>query len=194
MIENDIIAPYAPAIIKLLKGILYDDDSDWGMLLNNERNVKEYFGKIGVTLYLDEEEGYAYLQQPDREDDDEQAKTLPRLVKRVALSWEVTVLCVVLREELLEFDASTSNSTRCILSKYKIYDLMRPFSKEQTNDVQLVKKFDSWIAQAVKLHFLKELKGTEGEYEVRRILKAKIPADKLKEIKEELKAHGKSNA
>lgn len=188
MIENNIIAPYASAIIKLLKGILYNDDSDWDMLLNNERNVKEYFGKIGVTLYLDEAEGYAYLQQPDREDDDEQAKTLPRLVKRVALSWEVTVLCVVLREELLEFDASTSNSTRCILSKDKIHVLMRPFFKEQTNDVQLVKKFDSVIDRAVKLHFLKELKGTEGEYEVRRILKAKFSADQLKEIKEELKA------
>lgn len=189
MIENDIVAPYAPAIIKLLKGILYEDDSDWGMLLNNERNVKEYFGKIGVTLYLDEEEGYAYLQQPDREDDDDRAKPLPRLVKRVALSWEVTLLCVLLRETLLEFDGSTSHSTRCILSKYKIHDLMRPFFKEQTNDVQLVKKFDSSIAQAVKLHFLKELKGTESEsYEVRRILKAKFSADKLKEIEEELKA------
>lgn len=194
MIENDIIAPYASAIIKLLKGILYEDDSDWDMLLNNERNVKEYFGKIGVTLYLDEEKGYAYLQQPDREDDDEQAKPLPRLVKRVALSREVTLLCVLLREELLEFDPSTSNSTRCILSKDKIHDLMRQFSKEQTNDVQLLKKFDSSIAQAVKLDFLKELKGTEGEYEVRRILIAKFSADKLKEIEEELKSQDKSNA
>jgi len=194
MIENDFVAPYAPAIIKLLKGILYEDDSDWDMLLNNERNIKEYFGKIGVTLYLDEAEGYAYLQQPDREDDDEQAKPLPRLVTRYPLTRDVTLLCVLLREELLEFDASTSNSTRCILSKDKIHDLMRPFFKEQTNDVQLVKKFDSSIAQAVKLHFLKELKGTESEYEVRRILKAKFSADKLKEIEEELKSQDKSNA
>ncbi len=192
MMKNEIIASYAPAIIKLLQGILYDDDDDyWGMLLNNERNVREYFGKIGLRLYLDEAEGYAFLQQPDGDDGDEEAKTLPRLVKRVPLSYEVTVLCVLLREKLLDFknSTSTSDSERCIVSKHQIHDLMRPFFPEQTDDPKLLKKFDESINRAIKLYFLKELKNTEGEsYEIRRILKAKIPAETLTEIKKGLEA------
>lgn len=189
--KNEIIASYAPAIIKLLQGILYDDDDDdWGKLLNNEQNVREYFGKIGLRLYLDEAEGYAFLQQPDGEDAGEEANTLPRLVKRVPLSYEVTVLCVLLREKLGEFKNSTSDSDRCIVSKHQIHDLMRPFFPEQTDDPKLLKKFDGAIDRVVKLHFLKELKKTEGEsYEIRRILKAKIPAETLTEIKKGLEAY-----
>ncbi|MEK0192446.1 MAG: DUF4194 domain-containing protein [Oscillatoriales cyanobacterium] len=195
MMTNEIIvSDYASAIIKLLQGILYDDDGDWGKLLNNEQNVREYFGKIGLRLYLDEAEGYAYLQQPDGDDGDEKAKTLPRLVKRLPLSYEVTVLCVLLREKLLEFNNSTSDSTRCIVYKHQIHDLMRQFFPEQTDDQKLLKKFDESINRVVKLHFLKELKNTEGEsYEIRRILKAKIPAEKLTEIKKGLEAYDRSN-
>ncbi|MEG4171024.1 MULTISPECIES: DUF4194 domain-containing protein [unclassified Microcoleus] len=196
MMTNEIIASYAPALIKLLQGILYEDEDkdDWGELLKNEKNVREYFGKIGLRLYLDEAEGYAFLQQPDGDDGDEEAKKLPRLVKRVPLSYEVTVLCVLLREKLLEFNNSTSDSDRCIVSKHQIHDLMRPFFPEQTDDPKLLKKFDESINRVVKLHFLKELKNKEGEYEVRRILKAKIPAETLTDIKKGLEAYDKSNA
>ncbi|MEG4534901.1 DUF4194 domain-containing protein [Microcoleus sp. D2_18a_D3] len=194
MMTNEIIASYAPAIIKLLQGILYEDEDDWGELLKNEKNVREYFGKIGLRLYLDEAEGYAFLQQPDGDDGDEEAKKLPRLVKRVPLSYEVTVLCVLLREKLLEFNNSTSDSTRCIVYKHQIHDLMRPFFPEQTDDPKLLKKFDESINRVVKLHFLKELKNKEGEYEIRRILKAKIPAETLTDIKKGLEAYDKSNA
>ncbi|MEG3971200.1 DUF4194 domain-containing protein [Microcoleus sp. T2B6] len=194
MMTNEIIASYAPALIKLLQGILYEDEDDWGELLKNEKNVREYFGKIGLRLYLDEAEGYAFLQQPDGDDGDEEAKKLPRLVKRVPLSYEVTVLCVLLREKLLEFNNSTSDSDRCIVSKHQIHDLMRPFFPEQTDDPKLLKKFDESINRVVKLHFLKELKNKEGEYEIRRILKAKIPAETLTDIKKGLEAYDKSNA
>ncbi|MEG4862857.1 MULTISPECIES: DUF4194 domain-containing protein [unclassified Microcoleus] len=199
MMTNEIIASYAPAIIKLLQGILYEDEDkeDWCELLKNEKNVREYFGKIGLRLYLDEAEGYAFLQQPDGDDGDEEAKKLPRLVKRLPLSYEVTVLCVLLREKLLEFNnsTSTSDSARCIVSKHHIHDLMRPFFPEQSDDPKLLKKFDESINRVVKLHFLKELKNTEGEsYEIRRILKAKIPAETLTDIKKGLEAYDKSNA
>ncbi|MEG4851558.1 DUF4194 domain-containing protein [Microcoleus sp. B5-D4] len=196
MMTNEIIASYAPALIKLLQGILYEDEDkdDWGELLKNEKNVREYFGKIGLRLYLDEAEGYAFLQQPDGDDGDEEAKKVPRLVKRVPLSYEVTVLCVLLREKLLEFNNSTSDSDRCIVSKHQIHDLMRPFFPEQTDDPKLLKKFDESINRVVKLHFLKELKNKEGEYEIRRILKAKIPAETLTDIKKGLEAYDKSNA
>ncbi|MEG4986577.1 DUF4194 domain-containing protein [Microcoleus sp. BR0-C5] len=197
MMTNEIIASYAPALIKLLQGILYEDEDkdDWGELLKNEKNVREYFGKIGLRLYLDEAEGYAFLQQPDGDDGDEEAKKLPRLVKRVPLSYEVTVLCVLLREKLLEFNNSTSDSTRCIVYKHEIHDLMRQFFPDQTDEPKLLKKFDESINRVVKLHFLKELKNKEGEsYEIRRILKAKIPAETLTDIKKGLEAYDKSNA
>lgn len=195
--KNDSVAPYAPVIIKLLQDVVYEEDStNWNLFLSYSTPIREYFGKIGVEVYLDEAEGYAYLRQPEADNDEEQhTPPLLRLVRRRELSYKVTLLCVLLREQLREFDASGSESTRLILSTGQIREMIIPFFKEQANEVRLFKEVDSIINQAVELGFLKLLRGTEDDrYEVRRILKAKISADKLVEIKQKLQAYAESHA
>jgi len=192
--KADAVAPYAAVIIKLLQGVLYQDDTTyWDMLLHHFTPVREYCAKIGLDLYLDEGEGYAYLLQRDEAAAGDQSNTLPRLVRRVPLSYDVTLLCVLLRERLQQFDASHPEATRLILSADEIRDLIRPFYPEQADDVRLLRNFDTNINQVVRLGFLKKLSGQEANrYEVRRILKAKISADQLVEIKEKLERYVKS--
>ena len=65
------------------------------------------------------------------------------------------------------------------------------FFPEPTNKVRLLEKFDRAIRIAVNLGFLKEIlpenaENEEIRYEVRRVIKAKIPNAKLEEIKREL--------
>ncbi|NJN65974.1 MAG: DUF4194 domain-containing protein [Chloroflexaceae bacterium] len=182
------IPPYAPVLIKLLQGILYYDDMDhWKVLLNHSVPIREYFATIGIEVRIDENEGYAYLHQPDPREDDDQAATLPRLVRRDKLGYRVTLLCVLLREELQQFDLRETASDRLVLSKDALRDMMRPFLPERTNETRLIKDIDTVIHQVVDLGFLKSLKSTDSDqYEVRRILKAKIDADKLGEIRQAL--------
>ena len=76
---DKIVVEYAHIIIKLLQDVLCDEDkTTWSDLLTYQTPVRDYFAKIGVELYIDEREGFAFLRQVD----DEDAK-LPRLVRRV---------------------------------------------------------------------------------------------------------------
>lgn len=201
------ILPYAPVILKLLRGVLYFDDKEWDPLLTHQTAVGHHFGGIGLTLHIDESEGYAYLEQPDLNDDGhveeiepyDGAPPLPRLVNRTRMTYEATLLSVLLREELLNFDAREPDLERLILSKSQIQEMIQHFFPEQADMTRIMRKIDSVIAQVTKVGFLRQLKSNssstpgsnsdEDLYEVRRIIKAKISADTLVEIRNKLTAH-----
>ncbi|MDY0092932.1 MAG: DUF4194 domain-containing protein [Candidatus Vecturithrix sp.] len=182
---------YAHVIIKLLQDVLYDEEkTTWSDLLTYQIPVRDYFAKIGLELHLDEREGFAFLKQPEEED-----VKLPRLVRRTPLSYEVTLLCVLLREMLEEFDVNDIESRKCFVSAKELQEKIEIFFKESPNKVRLLERSDKTIQSAVRLGFLKETEQESGKngdtrYEVRRIIKAKITHEKLEEIKQKLAAHG----
>lgn len=181
------IVEYAHIIIKLLQDVIYDEDKTvWSDLLTYQVPIRDYFAKIGVQVYLDEREGFAFLRQI--EDDDQK---LPRLVRRMPLSYEVTLLCAILREVLEEFDVGDMESRKCFITVQELRERIEMFFPEPSNKVRLLEKLDRAIQTTVKLGFLKEIipensESDEIRYEVRRILKAKITNTKLTEIKREL--------
>ncbi len=187
--ENTVVE-YAHIIIKLLQDVVYDEDKNtWSDLLTYQLPVRDYFAKIGVDVYLNEREGFAFLRQKD----DENSK-LPRLVRRTPLSYEVTLLCAILREVLEEFDVGDTDSRKCFINGSELREKIEMFFPEATNRVRLLDKFDRAIKAAVGLGFLKEVLSEnpddkETRYEVRRVIKAKIPNSKLEEIKRELEQY-----
>lgn len=185
------IAPYAPAVIKLLRDVLYHDDTvPWDLLLTHLTPVRAYFGTIGLEVYVSEADGFAYVWQPELEDADGQRMALPRLTRRDRLSYQVTVLCVLLRERLDQFDASAPDSDRLILTLEDLRELARPFFADRNDERALFRKIDATVERVVDLGFLKRLGGTdEDRYEVRRVLKAKLDSGRLAEIKERLRGY-----
>jgi hypothetical protein len=94
-------------------------------------------------------------------------------------------------ERLIEFDVAGGDSTRLILSKDEIRDMMRIFLSEKTNEAKVIDKLDADINKLIDYGFLKKLNDAENDakYEVRRILKAKVPIDKLLEIRQKLESY-----
>ena len=184
-------APYAAVVIKLLQGTLEADDSAWSLLLDYRIAVREHFESFGVALHLDEVEGYAYLTQPEAGDDEveDTPETLPRLVRRQKLSYNATLLCVLLRERLVRFDQRELRSTQAVVSKSDIQGMLTLFLEERTDEKRVLRTVDTLIRQVTDLGFLKKLSGDEERYEIRRIIRAKLSADDLVEIKEKLAAH-----
>ena len=184
--ENKVVE-YAHVVIKLLQDVLYDEDTAaWSDLLTYQISVRDYFAKIGLELHLDEREGFAFLKQSDEEE-----QKLPRLVRRIPLSYEVTLLCVLLREILEEFDVKDVESRKCFVSMKELQEKSEIFFKDSPNKVRLLERFDKTVQAAVRLGFLKETEQENGEsdnarYELRRIIKAKITNEKLEEIKQQL--------
>jgi hypothetical protein len=190
--------PYSGVLISLLRGAVYaEDGAQWEVLLSYETPIREYFEKIHLDIYLEKIEGFAYLKSRDPESVAEDVSgiassgapdgdPLPRLVVRRQLSYDVTLLCVLLREALMDFDYSESNSQRLVLTRDAIREMLKTFYGERANEVKLANKFDTTINKVEELGFINKLSGEQGNFEVKRLLKAKIPAEALREIKEKL--------
>ncbi len=191
------LLPYAAVILKLLRGVVYYDDKEWDTLLSYEKAVQLHMVSIGLQLHVDEADGYAYLSQPD---DDEQAiehefasRDLPRLVRRIPLNFEATLLCVILREELLKFETREPGLERFVLSKSQIQEAIQIFYPEPADVTRLLGRIDRVIGQVERAGFLRSIKhDDEDVYEVKRIIKAKISADKLVEIRDQLRQYAET--
>ncbi len=174
-------------LIQLLKGIIDRESAPelWQTLCAQPAQVRDYFGRIGLELTLDEVEGYAYLRQRAAT---EVEPELPRLVVRRQLSYPVSLLLAVLRKRLAEHDAS-SGDTRLVLGETEIVDLVRLFQPDTSNDAKLVDRIVRDIANVVDLGFLKPMKGRSDSYEVRRILRSFVDAQWLGELNQRLTAY-----
>lgn len=193
--DNEKILSYAPVIIRLLQGAVHYDDKDvWENLLFNRTSVEDYFEKIGVKVFINEPDGYAYLKQKEFEEEDKN-NCLPRLTRRIPLSYHVTLLCVLLREKLLQYDVGSTDSTRSpILTRDDLYELLLPFFKEKTDEKKQRGKLDAIINKVIDLGFLRHLKNPgKEEYEIRAIIKAKIAAETLNDIKIRLEQHAENS-
>lgn len=176
--------PYAPVLLKLLQGPLYSDDRHWDQLQSYLSPVKEHFNGLGLQVQNYATEGFAFLTQPEP-DPESKAEPLPRLTTRRQLSFKTTVFCVLLREQLLQFDASDATG-RLVLNLDEIRDLLQPYLPMGNDETKFRREVDSLVRQAVELDFLKVLKNQADEYEVRPILKAKIDAEMLTQLRTKL--------
>ena len=172
-------------VTTLMKGVIYRDthENAWRHLLPLQTQVRDYVATIGLTVVVDEAEGYAFLRSRPEDGDDDSAP-IPRLVARRSLSFHVSLLLALLRKKLAEFDAQGSD-TRLVLTRTQIVDMVRVFLPPSSNEARLVDQIDALLTKVVDLGFLRHVKGSDA-YEVRRILKAFVDAQWLAGFDEQL--------
>ena len=78
---------------------------------------------------IDEAEGYAFLRQIESEE----GERVPRIGTSQPLGYAATLLLVCLREELARFDTQPSASTRLVLTRHQMREMVGQFLRE-TND------------------------------------------------------------
>ena len=173
-------------VVPLLKGVLYRKDNPglWDSLLHLQASVRDYVAILGLELMLDEAEGYAFLRSRQSEDEDGQS-AIPRLVARRQLSYPVSLLLVLLRKKLAEFDAG-GGDTRLILSRDEVVELIRIFLPAGSNEVKLIDQVDGTLNKIAELGFIRRLRGQGQMIEVRRIIKAFVDAQWLADFDERL--------
>lgn len=177
----------ASTIIRLMQGIVYrdSDEAAWLTLERSGAGVRDHFATIGVDVVVDDAEGYAYLRSRSEEDGDE---ALPRLVRRRALTYNVSLLLVLLRKRLVEFE-TTGGEGRLVLTTEQIVDMLRLFQAESSNDARVVDQAETTINKAKELGFLRPLRGQSDHWEVRRILKAYVDAQTLADFAGKLREY-----
>ena len=177
-----------PLLVMLLQGVLYRDADTilWQALLDLQGRVRDYCGTLGLEVLVDEAEGYAYLRQRAGAPGEPE---LPRLIPRRQLSYPVSLILVLLRKKLAEFDAMAGD-TRLIMSREQIVDAVRLFLPDTANEARLLDRMDTHINKVIELGFLHRLRGQEHQFEVRRILKAFVDAQWLSDFEQRLAQYG----
>lgn len=192
--ESNILLPYAGSILRLLKGVVYNYETKyWEEIRQYENPIQTYVSRIGLELVFNSEDGLAYIYQPEPKEADE--KALPKLMKTRQLKYEQSLLCILLREALIELDAATNTSNHLYITKAGIKERIEIFFKDHPNKQRLYKELDASIEYAIKQLGILRLKQEDElfpdntRYEISRIIKAMITAEKLEEAKLKLFKH-----
>ena len=186
--RNQTYKPYAHVIVKLLNGVIYDENEKlWNDLLQYQVPVSQFFEQIAIDVIVDKKDGYAYLKQIEI---DEEGNTIG-LVRRIPLKYESSLICVFLREMLDDFEINNVDQRNLYITHKQLKDHIELFFKEKANKVKLLSQFDNHINNIVELGFLKKIGNSENSkdetrYEVKRIIKAKITNDVLEDFKKKL--------
>lgn len=186
---------YSSTIVRLMQVYaIYDDDRQyWGILQQHETAIREYFAVIGLEIDLNRTDGYARLVQ--KEFGEDEVNSPIKLIRKIALTYEQSLLSVILRDMLEENETRIQggNSSKLFVTGEQIRTKIELFFKDQNNKKALISKLDSLIEKMRDLGFLKivredksvkgELKTVNNQYEIKTILRAKISNDKLEEFK-----------
>jgi hypothetical protein len=177
----------ATAIIELMRGVVYREQAEqtWGTLDRYGAPVRDHFGALGIDVVVDDSEGYAYLRS---QDDDGDAEPLPRLVRRRTLTYHVSLLLVLLRKRLVEFE-TTGGEGKLVVTREQVVEMLRVFLADSTNEARVIDRVDTTLRQVTDLGFLRQLRGQPSAWEVRRILKAYVDAQTLSDYAGKLREY-----
>ncbi|MBM3964226.1 MAG: DUF4194 domain-containing protein [Planctomycetes bacterium] len=174
--------------VRLLQGVLYQDDnpSVWEILLNSLGDLSNYFETIGLSLIVDEVNAMAYLRQNEDPNDSKLETTIPRLFRRQPLSYDQTLLCVLLREEVRQFEETDVQNDRCIVQQGDLLSVWQAFFPENHDAVKLNRTLSSALRKLEDLKFVRQFEKDPPSWEICRILKARLPLDALEALKQNL--------
>lgn len=188
---DSIIAPYGRTVVRLLKGpVEVTDTNAWEDILNYQSEINKYLANIGIELIVKRDEGFAYIKQIV---DDEDRTT--GLIPRQQLGFEISVILIILRQMLEEFDSNMDElyATECFVSADELKERIEIFLPERFNRVKLLSEIDTYINRIVSLGYLKLIKRDNvNTYQIHRIIKEKVTLDKLQEFKDKLQEYVES--
>lgn len=183
------IKPYSKAIVKLLKGIVEYNDPAWNDILQYQTDIQAYLGVIGLELIVKKDEGFAFVRQAMLDD----GKTI-NLATRRQLGFEISVILIVLRNMLYEFEMNPTDSQadEKYVTTTQIKEEVEMFLPVGFNQVKFKQDLDSNISKVIDMGFLAEVKKLETDetlYRIHRIIKEKVTLDDLAEFKQKLKEY-----
>ena len=181
------IKPYSKAIVKLLKGIVEYNDPVWNNILIYQSDMQNYLSVIGLNLIVKKDEGFVFVKKAVLDDE----KTL-NLVTRRQLGFEVSVILIILRQMLEDFEMNPTDSQadEKYVTPSQIKDEVELFLPSRFNQIKFKQDLDNYISKVIDLGFLVASKqtdtGTETRYKIHRIIKEKITLDALNDFKNKL--------
>jgi hypothetical protein len=182
-------------IVRLLNGPIYQEDLDlWGRLGAEWEKIKSHFIEMGMEVARDDSAGYAFIRQCEEEEEaaesweDSASAPLPRVLRRTRLSYHQTIFMVLLREELMRFEQNQEEGDHLYRSALDLREMMVSYYPELHDEKKVHRQISALITKFEEWGILKKVRDRdEGLYRVERIIKAKLPPEKLAEVRDQIK-------
>lgn len=188
------ILPYTSVFIKLLKGPLdYTEKSAWEKLMQYKSELPAFLMQLGLCLVLNEEDGYAYIEQTSSE---EEETTVSWIIRR-PLTYEESVMLVLLRDMMADFETSEISSRELIRKRREIKESAELFFKEVPSRVKFLKEIDRLIDKMEEYGFLDIADDNEvsdeQRFRIKKIIKARVDSEQLEDFIQQLRQHKEKN-
>ena len=116
----------------MLKGVIERNSNVWEDVIHYQNEIQEYISQIGLELIVKKDDGFAFVKQFE----DSEGKTLG-LVTRRQIGFETSIVLVVLRQSLEEFDSNpTQLATEKFITNTEIKDELELFLQEGYNKLK----------------------------------------------------------
>ncbi len=184
------LLPYTTVFIKLLKGpVEYLEKNTWEQLLQYQSELTLFLQRLGLKLICDKEDGYAYVEQIRLDEED----TTVGWIRRSPLGYDESVLLVLLREMMADFEVGEATNRELIKKRREIKEYTELFFRENASRVKFIKELDRLIDKVVELGFLEKVEtGTmpdDHKFRIKKIIKAKVDNEVLENFKLQLTDH-----
>ncbi|HVV03205.1 MAG TPA: DUF4194 domain-containing protein [Puia sp.] len=184
------LLPYTPVLIKLLKGpVEYLEKGAWEQLLQYQVELTRFLQQLGLVLVLEKDDGYAYLEQ-QRLDEEE---NVAGWVRRIQLGYEESILLVLLRDMMAEFEVGEAGARELIKKRREIKEYAELFFKENPSRVKFIRDLDRLIDKVEELDFIEKIENAEPadeqKFRIKKIIKARVDHEILENFKQQLTEH-----
>ena len=197
MNENEFsnIKQWSDICVRLLQGPIFEEDNKeiFESLKLWSKEINSYFNVIGLKLFYSNTLDYAFLEQIEDEEGNV-INNLNRLLRRHPLTFETSLLLVILREELDKFEMESISNENLILKESEIADLVEPYYQNNLDKIKYKDMITSNLNYLSNMNFIKRINrsnenlqlNNDREFIIRNIIRAKVDASFLKEFKERL--------
>ncbi|MGH4037255.1 MAG: DUF4194 domain-containing protein [Sphaerochaeta sp.] len=196
-LENNNSKEWGEVCVKLLMGPLFKDENEelFEKLDLWFKEVNAYFNIIGLKINYSKEQNYAFLEpNEDEEGNVISNDRLSRLLIKHPLTYETSLVLVILREELDKFEIDDTSSDLFILKESEIAELVEPYYRDTSDKVKYNDLIASQLTIIRNMGLIKQIKSNgatsniseDRVFIIRNIIRAKVNAAFLKEFKERL--------
>src|SRR5580658_2791829 len=178
--DKTAIYPFTPVLIRLLKGpVEYLDKSVWDQLLQYQAELTRFLQQMGLILVLEKDDGYAYLEQLRLDEEENTAGW----VRRIQLGYEESILLILLRDMMAEFEVGEASGRELIKKRREIKEYAELFFKENPSRVKFIRELDRLIDRVEELGFLEKVETSElideQKFRIKKIIKARVDNEVL---------------
>jgi len=181
------LLPYSHLIVKLLKGTIeYLDKSAWEDLIQYKIELNGFLPQLGLSLVLNEDDGFAYVKQMLTDDDSAEVTWF----QRRSFTYEESIMLVLLRDLMSDFEVSESSARELIKRRREIKEFSELFFKEDASRVKFLKEIDRLIDRAEENGFLQMMEDADikddQKFRIKKIIKEKVSMEALEQFQTQL--------